>query len=334
VALIRIFARNQETFTPTERRVANALRPFKRLYHYLRHNSPAGSRRNIAAHYDLGEQFYALFLDPTMTYSCGIFPSSDATLEEASREKLDRICRKLELGPEDHVLEIGTGWGSFAQHAAEVYGCRVTTTTISKRQHEYATRRMAARGLEGRVTVLSTDYRQLTGVYDKLVAIEMIEAVGHRYLPTFLATCERLLKPEGLAALQAITIAEEHYERYRRSVDFIQHYVFPGSCLISMDHFRESLKRSTRLDLAGCEDITPHYARTLRAWRERFMARREEVHALGFPEPFLRLWEYYLAYCEAGFLEERIGDVQLLLAGPARSPSGSAAPGDEARSAC
>jgi cyclopropane-fatty-acyl-phospholipid synthase len=286
-------------------------------------NTLAGSQANIAAHYDLGNDFYALFLDETMTYSCGIFEQEDSTLEEASLAKYDRICRKLALKPEDEVLEIGTGWGGFAIYAAGRYGCRVTTTTISRAQFDLARPRIAEAGLEDRVTLLLKDYRHLTGSYDKLVSIEMIEAVGFEYFDTFFSVCSERLKDDGLMCLQAITIADQVFDRYRRSHDFIRSHVFPGSCLISLGALSASLARATDLRLIHLEDLTPHYARTLKLWRERFFANLDQVRALGYPETFIRLWEFYLCYCEGGFAERYIGDVQMVLAKPGnrRAPS-------------
>jgi len=280
-------------------------------------NTLAGSRANIAAHYDLGNDFYALFLDDTMTYSCGIFEREDSTLKEASLAKYDRICRKLALAPGDHVLEIGSGWGGFAIHVAGRYGCRVTTTTISQAQYDLARERIAAAALTDRVTLLLKDYRHLEGTYDKLVSIEMIEAVGYDYIDSFSRACSERLKDDGLMCLQAITIADQVFHRYRRSYDFIRSHVFPGSCLTSVAAMTESLARVTDLRLIHLEDLTPHYARTLRLWRQRFFANLDQVRALGYPESFIRLWEFYLCYCEAGFMEEHIGDKQLLLAKPA-----------------
>jgi cyclopropane-fatty-acyl-phospholipid synthase len=294
-------------------------------------NTLAGSRANIAAHYDLGNDFYALFLDDTMTYSCGIFERQDSTLKEASLAKYDRICRKLDLNPGDHVLEIGSGWGGFAIHAAGRYGCRVTTTTISQAQYGLARERIAAAGLTDRVTLLLKDYRDLEGIYDKLVSIEMIEAVGYEYLDSFFRTCSELLKDDGLMCLQAITIADQVFDRYRRSYDFIRSHVFPGSCVTSVSAMTASLARATDLRLIHLEDLTPHYARTLKLWRERFSANLDKVRGLGYPESFIRLWEFYLCYCEGGFAERYIGDVQLVLAKPGnRRPAilpGSAPPG-------
>jgi cyclopropane-fatty-acyl-phospholipid synthase len=251
-----------------------------------------------------------------MTYSCAIFEAEDSTLTEASLAKYDRICQKLDLNPRDHVLEIGSGWGGFAIRAAGRYGCRVTTTTISRAQYDLARERIQAAGLADRVTLLLKDYRELEGTFDKLVSIEMIEAVGCEYIDTFFRVCSDRLKIDGLMCLQAITIADQVFERYRRSYDFIRSHVFPGSCLTSVAATAASLARSTDLRLIHLEDITPHYVTTLRLWRERFFANLDRVQALGYPESFIRLWEFYLCYCEGGFAERYIGDVQMVLAKP------------------
>jgi cyclopropane-fatty-acyl-phospholipid synthase len=314
--LIRILIRNEHVFAGLNGTVARLTGWLQRGWHALRRNTRGGSRRNIAAHYDLSNDFYRLFLDETMTYSCGIFERPDSTLYDASVAKLDRICRKLMLSPADHVVEIGTGWGSFALHAAKRYGCRVTTTTISRQQYELARERVAAAGLEDRITVLLKDYRDLTGQYDKLVSIEMVEAVGWQYYDAYMRQCSRLLKPDGVACIQAITMADRYYERAKREVDFIKRYVFPGSCIPSVGALTTSVTRATDMTVAHVEDITPHYATTLRAWHDRFLARVVEVRALGFPEAFVRLWVFYLCYCEAGFRERTIGDVHMLLVKP------------------
>lgn len=286
----------------------------RRLMRHLARNTPRGSRRNIRAHYDLGNDFFRLFLDPSMTYSSAIFETPDASLEEASEAKLDRICRKLELSPEDHVLEIGTGWGSFALHAARRYGCRVTTTTISQEQHALASRRVREAGLEGLVEVLLEDYRELRGQYDKLVSVEMIEAVGHSFLGTFLGKCADLLAPHGQMVLQAITIRDDRYERARRNPDFIQTHIFPGSFIPSVSLMMRRAAEHTDLRLLHFEDFAAHYARTLAMWRTTFLDRLAEARELGYDEPWLRMWDYYLAYCEAGFVERHTGVAQLLLA--------------------
>jgi cyclopropane-fatty-acyl-phospholipid synthase len=314
--LVRILVRNREVLDGMETGLARLTVPLRKLFQAVRRNSKSGSRRNIVAHYDLGNDFFALFLDETLTYSCGIFAHQDSSLQEASLAKIDRICRKLQLSPSDHLLEIGTGWGSFALHAAQRYGCRVTTTTISSQQHQLARQRVADAGLSDRVTVLLQDYRDLTGQYDKLVSIEMIEAVGHAFYDTYFKCCSDLLKPDGQMLLQAITIADQHYEQAKHSVDFIQRYIFPGSCIPSITAISQSLARVTDLRVVHLEDLTPHYAETLRHWRERFFANLTEVRKLGYSEEFIRMWEFYLCYCEGGFRERVIGDVQMLFTKP------------------
>jgi cyclopropane-fatty-acyl-phospholipid synthase len=316
-AVVRIMVQNRELSDGMETGLARLTAPLQRAFHRWHQNSKRGSRRNIAAHYDLGNELFALFLDPTMMYSCALFEREDSTLEQAAEAKLDRVCQKLQLSPSDQVLEIGTGWGGFALHAARRYGCRVTTTTISRQQHDLAVERIREAGLDDRVTVLLKDYRELNGQYDKLVSIEMIEAVGHAYYDTFFRRCSELLKPDGMMLLQAITIADQRYEQAKRSVDFMQRYIFPGSCIPSVTAMTTSLTRATDMRLFHLEDIGPHYARTLREWRERFFANLNRVRALGYPETFIRMWEFYLCYCEGGFAERATGDVHMLLAKPA-----------------
>ncbi len=314
--VMRILALNQKAFSDMEKGLARVTAPFYKFYHYVRKNTKAGSRKNILAHYDLGNDFYALFLDQTMTYSCGIFEREDSTLREASEAKYDRICRKLQFAAGDRVLEIGTGWGGFAVHAARDYGVQVTTTTISEEQHQFAQHRIKTAGLEDRITLLKKDYRDLSGKFDKLVLIEMIEAVGHHFYPTFFQTCSRLLKDDGLMALQAITIGDQIFDRHKRSVDFIKRYIFPGSCIPSITAISHAIAKNTDLRLIHLEDITPHYARTLHAWRQRFFASLDKVREMGYSDTFIRMWQYYLCYCEAGFAERYIGDVQMLFAKP------------------
>ena len=281
------------------------------------------SRRDIVAHYDLGNDFYALMLDPTMSYSCAIFERPEDTLEAASVAKLDRVCTKLGLSPADHVVEIGTGWGGFAVHAAGTYGCRVTTTTISAEQYRAARQRVTDAGLSDLVTVLQADYRDLEGRYDKLVSIEMIEAVDWRQLDTFFRSCSNLLRPDGLMALQAIVIADRSYEWAKRHRDFIKEDIFPGSCLPSVGAITRSTTRATDLGIIDLEDIGRHYAETLRRWRTNVDARLDDVERLGLGPTFVRLWRLYLSYCEAAFLERHVSDVQMVLAKPAwRSPLG------------
>jgi len=316
VSLTRIAALNVGFLDTWRRRLAPVLIPVQRWGRWLVRNTPVRSRKRIEAHYDLGNELFSLFLDPTMMYSCAVFDEPDVTLEEASLAKLERVCAKLELGPSDHVLEIGTGWGGFAVYAAERYGCRVTTTTISREQHAYATERVREAGLSDRVTVLLEDYRALTGSYDKLVSIEMIEAVGWQYFPTFFRCCSELLKDDGAMLLQAITIQDSAYEVEKGGRSFINTHIFPGGCLPSMQIISRSVARVTDFQLLHLEDITAHYATTLERWRERFQAAGERVSELGYDERFRRLWELYLSYCEGGFRERRIQDVQLLLAKP------------------
>ena len=332
--LVRLLVRNRSALEAMEGGWAGLARPFLRVAHRLNRNTIEGSRRNIAAHYDLGNDFFSLFLDPTMMYSCAFFEHEGQSLEAASRAKLDRICRKLSLGPEDHVLEIGTGWGGFAIHAARDYGCRVTTTTISREQHALAAERIRAAGLEDRITLLLQDYRDLEGTYDKLVSIEMIEAVGHEFYETFFRAVDERLAPDGMALIQAIVIADQHYDRARREVDFIKKYVFPGSCIPSVTGLATAMTRASSLRLHDLEDLTPHYATTLRRWRENFFANLDAIRALGYPETFVRMWEFYLCYCEGGFAERFIGDVHLVLTKPDARPPGretaASPPGPEA----
>jgi cyclopropane-fatty-acyl-phospholipid synthase len=290
------------------------------LLHALRRNTRRGARRNIEAHYDLGNDFYALFLDETMSYSCAIFERPDATLREASEAKIDRALRRLGLRPGMRLLEIGSGWGALAIRAARDFGCRVTTTTLSRQQHALATERVRAAGLGDRVEVLLEDYRDLRGTYDRLVSIEMIEAVGWEYYERFFRACADRLAPDGLALVQSITIRDREFERAKREVDFIKKHVFPGGCIPSVAALVDAAGRGGDLGLVGFEEIGLHYATTLRHWRERFLGRRAEARALGHDERFLRLWEYYLAYCEGGFLERAIGNAQLLFAKPGAVP--------------
>ncbi len=314
-AVVRVLARNADALDAVEGGLARLRRPFDAFAHFLRRNTRDGSRRNIAEHYDLGNDFFALMLDPTMTYSCGIFESADSTLEEASLAKIDRLCRLLRLRPGDHLLEIGTGWAAFALHAARRYGCRVTTTTISRAQHELARERVAQAGLDGRVTVLLEDYRDLRGRYDKLVSVEMLEAVGAERYREFFGRCSALLEPDGLAAIQVITIADQRYEQARRGVDFVKRWVFPGSNIPSVTALLDAATGGSDLRLRHLEDIGPHYARTLASWRENLVRNREAVERITTPR-FRRLWHYYLCYCEAGFAEGYNGDVQMLFARP------------------
>ncbi len=310
-ALFRIFVRNLDATDQLDRGLSRIAKLVNRLYHRWHANSKSGSRRNIHAHYDLGNEFFRLMLDDTLAYSSGIFLSPTSTLREASLEKMDRICRKLDLRPSDHLLEIGTGWGGLAIHAATQFGCRVTTTTISQQQFEVARQRIAEAGLSDRVTLLLQDYRDLTGQFDKLVSVEMIEAVGHRYFDTYFRKCSELLKPDGTFVLQGIVMPDRRYAQYLKSVDFIQRYIFPGGCLPSMSAMLESTARVTDLRFIHAEDFGTHYAQTLREWRQRFHSRLDEVRELGYPDRFIRMWDYYLSYCEASFDERYTGVVQI-----------------------
>jgi cyclopropane-fatty-acyl-phospholipid synthase len=315
-ALVRIMVVNRHLMNDVDSGWSRLSAPLLRLAHWLNRNDKIGSRRNIAAHYDLGNEFFALFLDETMAYSCGIFQSESASLHDASTAKFDAACSKLALRPGQHLLEIGTGWGGLAIHAARNYGCRVTSTTISREQYELARERVEHAGLGDRITLLLQDYRDLRGQYDALVSIEMIEAVGHQYLDVYFKRCSDLLRPNGAMLLQAITIRDQFYDQARRSVDFIKRFIFPGSFIPSVRVMVESLSRATDMKLFHLEDIGPHYARTLRMWRERFQSRRAEVRAQGYPESFIRMWEFYLCYCEGGFEERQLGNVQMLLTKP------------------
>jgi cyclopropane-fatty-acyl-phospholipid synthase len=320
-AVIRIFVANLEVLDAMEGGLARLGRPLVQGLNWLNRNTRQGSRRNIAAHYDLGNDLFEQFLDSTMMYSAAMFRNEDDSLEQAQLNKLERICQKLALQPSDHLLEIGTGWGSMALYAASHYGCRVTTTTLSREQHAYTEQRIRDLGLADRVTLLLEDYRDLDGQYDKLVSIEMIEAVGHRYLPTYFEQCARLLKPDGLMLLQAITIRDQRHEQARSSVDFIQRYIFPGGALPSVQKMLDVVTRHTDLNLHHMEDFGLHYARTLRLWHENLRQARQRLEQLGYDDYFYRLWEFYLCYCEGGFLERTIGTAQLLLAKPAARPA-------------
>jgi cyclopropane-fatty-acyl-phospholipid synthase len=305
--------RNREVLDGLETGFARLSAPLRLAAHWLQRNTRAGSRRNISAHYDLGNEFFRLFLDETLMYSCALFERPDMTLAAASTAKLEAVCRKLALGAGDHVLEIGTGWGGFALHAAGRHGCRVTTTTISPSQREVALARVRAAGLEDRVTVLLEDYRDLRGRFDHLVSIEMIEAIGHRQYDEFFRRAAALLVPGGRMLLQSITIADRHYERARDEVDFIKRYIFPGSCIPSVGALVRSIAATRQLDVEHLEDIGPHYATTLAHWRDNFLTNLPQVRALGYPESFCRMWEFYFSYCEAGFAERALGDVQVVL---------------------
>lgn len=314
--VIRLFVLNMDLLQRIDSKSAWPKRLAARLFHLLRRNTLSGARANIAAHYDLSNDFFTLFLDPTMAYSAAIYTPQTQSLEEASRNKFRRICQRLQLQPGDHLLEIGTGWGGLAIHAAREHGCRVTTTTLSKEQAAHARAWIEREGLGERITVLEQDYRELTGQYDKLVSVEMIEAVGAEYYASYFRQLSALLKPDGLALIQAITISDQRYAASLGNTDFIKRYIFPGGQLPSNAVIAAHLASDTDMQLIGLEDITLDYARTLRAWRERFQAALPDVRRLGFDETFIRMWRFYLCFCEGGFLERVIHTAQFLMAKP------------------
>jgi cyclopropane-fatty-acyl-phospholipid synthase len=310
--VIRLVARNLAWLDQIEARMAWLTWTMHQWQHWLRGNTREQARKNILAHYDLGNDLYRLFLDREMLYSSALFRQPDDSLEQAQINKMQRLCEKLQLKPEDHLLEIGTGWGAMAIYAARHYGCKVTTTTISDAQFDYAQARIDAEGLGDRITLLKQDYRDLTGSYDKLVSVEMIEAVGRKFLPQFFAKCDSLLKPDGIMALQAITIADQRLEYYARNVDFIQKHIFPGGFLPSVTLLSDTIRQHSGMVIRHLDDMGLDYARTLRLWWERFREQRQELQKLGYDEHFFRLWQYYLNYCEGGFLERATSAVQLV----------------------
>ncbi len=312
VAFFRLMCRNMDRLTRLESGMARLGNGLARLVHRWSDNSRTGSRKNIAAHYDLSNEFFQLFLDPTLMYSSAYFADPQMSLEEASLAKIDRACQKLNLQPGDHLLEIGTGWGGLAVHAVREYGCRVTTTTISRQQHAYAQERFRREGVADRITLLDQDYRDLSGHYDKLISIEMIEAVGADYLPGFLAKCESLLNAGGAMLIQSILMPDHRYARYCRSVDFIQKYIFPGGHLPSVAALQQGLSETTRLRLAGFEEFGQSYAITLNRWRQAFHENLSRLQPLGFDERFIRMWDYYFCYCEAAFLEQATSVAQFV----------------------
>ena len=316
VPLVRIMVLNMSVLKGLDRGKSRIARFMNGLLHRRNRNSLEGSRKNISAHYDLSNDFFSTFLDPSMMYSSAIFRDESQSLHEASLNKLSHICERLQLSPDDHLLEIGTGWGSMAIHAAKHYGCRVTTTTISQEQYNHASQRVREEGLQDRVELLLKDYRDLDGQYDKLVSIEMIEAVGHEYFATYFAKCSSLLKASGLMLIQAITISDQRYEDAKRTVDFIQRYIFPGGCLPSNSAIAHHVARDTDLQIVGLEDITRDYAMTLERWRKAFLAHMPEIQAQGFGTDFIRMWDYYLAYCQGGFMERVIHTAQIVMAKP------------------
>jgi cyclopropane-fatty-acyl-phospholipid synthase len=313
VSLMRLAVRNLAKLEEKNAFFSSLSRFADRVRQRLRKNTVEGSRRNIQAHYDLSNEFFRLFLDQNLVYSCAWYERPEDSLETAQIQKLDRICRKLDLQPRDRVLEIGTGWGAFALHVARNYGCQVTTTTISQQQYKYARERFDAADPHPRIELLLEDYRQLSGRFDKIVGIEMFEAVGFEHYDEFFRTCDRLLEPDGSMLLQTITMNEQKFPRYRKQSDWIQKYIFPGAQLASLRGILDSLARATRLSPFHAEDMGVHYARTLAAWRERFHDSIGEVKALGFDDRFVRMWDYYLAFCEGAFRERHISDFQLLL---------------------
>lgn len=316
VTLVRVIALNMHILDGVDRRQSWFRKLATRVLHRLNANSPEGSRRNISAHYDLSNDFFISFLDPSMMYSSAMFPNEECSLHDASLHKLTHICERLQLSPEDHLLEIGTGWGSLAIHAAQYYGCRVTTTTLSQEQFDFAKERIREAGLEDRIKLLLRDYRDLEGRYNKLVSIEMIEAVGHEFYSDYFRKCAGLLSRDGLMLIQAITISDQRYEQAKSSVDFIQRYIFPGGCLPSNQVIAKHVAQDTDMQLIGLEDITRDYARTIVHWRERFLTQTQNYFAQGLSGEFIRMWDFYLAYCQGGFMERVIHTSQFLIAKP------------------
>ncbi|MFT7533158.1 MAG: cyclopropane-fatty-acyl-phospholipid synthase [Gammaproteobacteria bacterium] len=311
--VIRVISRNLKLLDKIEGGLSTASNLYQRFKHVLSRNSFSGSKRNIGAHYDLSNELFEYFLDSHMMYSSAIFPTNESNLEMASEHKLKTIAEKLKLTEHDHVLEIGTGWGGLAIYLAENYGCRVTTTTISKEQFEYASLRIKERNLGNLITLLDQDYRKLEGAFEKIVSIEMIEAVGVEYLKDYFRKCDQLLKPGGKMLLQAITIPEQRYDSYQKGSDFIQRYIFPGGSLPSIESILNNTGKHTSMQLQGLEDIGLDYAKTLAIWRDRFMSNPHKIHEMGFDDRFIRMWLFYLGYCEGGFLENAISSSQLLL---------------------
>ncbi len=316
VKVIRLMVLNMGMLQRMEQQASWWRRLAGKLFHLARRNSREGSRRNISAHYDLSNEFFTLFLDSSMAYSSAIFKQEADTLEQASHAKFQHICERLQLKPEDHLVEIGTGWGGLAIHAARHFGCRVTTTTLSREQHAHASEWVRREGLEDRITLLLQDYRDLEGSYDKLVSVEMIEAVGHEYYPQYFAKCASLLKQDGLMLIQAITISDQRYEKSLREIDFIKRYIFPGGQLPCNAAIAGNVAQHTDMQLIGLEDITHDYARTLCEWRERFWRNIDQVRAGGADEQFIRMWHFYLCFCEGGFMERVIHTAQFLIAKP------------------
>ena len=314
--VIRILLRNRKLLNNMDTGLSRFSEPANKLFHWWNRNSKSGSRKNISAHYDLGNEFFRLWLDDSLMYSSAVFEDPLMTLEEASLAKMRKICEKLRLSSSDELLEIGAGWGSLAIYAAKKYGCRVTTTTISQEQYSFVLSRVKEERLEDQVTVLNKDYRDLIGQFDKLVSIEMLEAIGHEFIDTYFEKCNELLKPNGRMLLQTITIDHSEYERAKKSVDFIQKYIFPGGCLSSVQVLTDSVTRVSNLFLHHLEEIGLDYAMTIQHWRQRMFERISDIRSLGYSEEFIRMWEFYFCYCEGGFIERAIGDVQILLLKP------------------
>ncbi|MFZ5908311.1 MAG: class I SAM-dependent methyltransferase [Nitrospirota bacterium] len=314
--LIRIMICNQDIVSGIESGLSTLMNIVHNTLHRKRRNSLGRSASNVSAHYDIGNEFFQLFLDETMTYSCGIFRSNNETMSGASLAKYDHLCRKIALQSTDHIVEIGSGWGGFAIYAASSYGCQVTTITISKSQYELALERIQQAGLHDRITILLQDYREIQGKFNKLVSIEMVEAVGHEYLETFFSCCSNLLRNDGIAALQAITMNDQMYDDHVKTVDFIRRYIFPGGCVPSVTRLCNAASTGSDLRLIHLEDLTPHYPKTLKAWRSKLLSSLDDILSLGYSDQFIRMWEFYFCYCEAGFTERYISDVQLLFAKP------------------
>jgi cyclopropane-fatty-acyl-phospholipid synthase len=312
---IRLFARNMDLVNSMDSGLAKLASPVLRGAHWLNRNTRSGSKKNIEAHYDLGNDFFGTFLDETMMYSAAIFPKADSTLHEAQINKLKTICERLKLEKTDHLLEIGTGWGALAIYAAENYGCRVTTTTLSNEQFKLANERIKEKGLEDKISVVLKDYRDLEGTYDKLVSVEMVEAVGHEYLPDYFSSCSRLLSPSGIFLMQVITIPDQRYERARKDIDFIKRYIFPGSCIPSVERIMNCVSKGTDMRLLDHRDYTRDYAKTLRMWHENLLYQSQKVVDMT-SESFMRMWRFYLSYCEGGFEEFAIGSAQMVFAKP------------------
>ena len=316
VQVIRLMAINMPVLQQLDSKWSSLFNIACRITHKLRPNTIAKARENISAHYDLGNSFFSLFLDKTMLYSAAIYPHENASLEEASFYKMAHICKRLKLAEQDHLLEIGTGWGGMAIFAAKNSGCKVTSVTISQEQFSYATEWVKREGLENKVTILLQDYRLVEGTYDKLLSIEMIEAVGHEFYSEYFSKCSKLLKPDGIMLIQAITIQDQRFEYARKNTDFIQQYIFPGGCLPSNSIVAKHISQDTDMQIVGLEDITQDYARTLRDWRKTFFAKIDNVKAQGFDDIFIRMWDFYLCYCEGGFAERAISTVQYVFAKP------------------